>query len=172
MIEYITPRTFLFSTQAVVFSVLLFVFYTYYRTFLRKYVKYWLVSIGALCLSYFIKSIVPYSSSHLSSDYWLILAELLLQVCQYSFLIFLGCGVFNAKANKEIPKGILRGGIALIVVLSFVTTVFFAFDSSQAFNHFYLTVSLPSFIFGCSLLSLASYLLFDKKSYFSSKVLM
>lgn len=172
MIEYITPRTSLFSTQAVVFSVLLFVFYTYYRTFLRKYVKYWLVSIGALCFSYFIKSVVPYSSSHLSGDYWLILAGLLLQICQYSFLVFLGCGVFNAKKNKEVPKNILRGAVALIVGLSFVTTVFFAFDSNQVFNHFYLTVSFPSFIFGCVFLSLASFILFDKKNYFSSKVLM
>jgi diguanylate cyclase (GGDEF)-like protein len=172
MIEYITPRTFLFSTQAVVFSVLFFVFYSYYRTFLRKYVKYWLVSIGALCLSYAIKSVIPYSSSHLSSDYWLMTAELLLKICQYIFLIFLGFGVYNAKTNKEIPKHLIKVVMILITVLSVATTVLFAFEPSQAFNHFYLTISLPSFIFGCSFLSLASYLFFDKKSYFSSQVLM
>lgn len=172
MIEYITPRTFLFSTQAVVFSVLLFVFYIYYRTFFRQYVKYWLVSIGALSLSYFIKSFVPYSSSNFSTDSWSVLVELLLQICQYSFLLFLVFGVFNAKTHKVLPKRITTGGVGLIVVVSFISTVFFAFDPSQAFNHFYLSVSLPSFILGCTFFALASYLLFDKTSYFSSQVLM
>lgn len=172
MIEYITQRTFLFSTQFVVFSMLLFVFYTYYRTFLRKYVKYWLVSIGALCCSYLVKSVVPYSSSHFSNDYLLVVAELLQQICQYLFLVYLVFGIVNAKTNKELPNKIVNGVIASVIVLSFVTTVFFAFDPSQAFNHFYLTISLPSFIFGCTFFALASYLLFDKKSYFSSRVLM
>jgi len=172
MIEYITPRTFLFSTQAVVFSVLLFIFYVYYRTFLRKYVKYWLVSIGALCCSYFIKSVVPYSFSHFSTDYWQVLTELLLQVCQYTSLLFLILGVYNAKTHKEIPKNITRLGVGWVFLLSSITTVLFSFDSSQSFNHFYLTTSLPSFIFGCTFFSLAGYLLFDKKSYFSSQILM
>ncbi len=172
MIEYITPRTFLFSTQAVVFSVLLFIFYVYYRTFLRKYVKYWLVSIGALCCSYFLKSVVPYSFSHFSTDYWQVLTELLLQICQYTSLLFLIFGVYNAKTHQEIPKNITRLGVGGVFLLSSITTVFFSFDSSQSFNHFYLTTSLPSFIFGCTFFSLAGYLLFDKKSYFSSQILM
>jgi diguanylate cyclase (GGDEF)-like protein len=155
-----------------VFSVLLFIFYVYYRTFLRKYVKYWLVSIGALCCSYFIKSVVPYSFSHFSTDYWQVLTELLLQVCQYTSLLFLIFGVYNAKTHKEIPKNICRLGVGCVFLLSSITTVFFSFDSSQSFNHFYLTTSLPSFIFGCTFFSLAGYLLFDKKSYFSSQILM
>jgi len=172
MIDYIAPQTFLFSTQAVVFSMLLFVFYIYYKTFLRKYVKYWLVSIGALSFSYLLKSFSPFVSSYFLNNYGQVFVELLLQISLYSFLLFLVLGVLNAKTNKAFPKRVTRGGIGLIVVFSFISTVLFAFDSDQAFNHFYLTVSLPSFIFGCVLLALASYLLFDKKSFFSSQVLM
>ncbi|ALO35902.1 hypothetical protein CMT41_15105 [Colwellia sp. MT41] len=172
MIDYITPRTFLFATQAVVFSVLLFVFVVYYRTFLRKYVMYWLVSIAMLSLSYFIKAFLPYTSVDLASNNWHFIAEFILQTCQYSFLFFLVLGVFNAKTHKAIPNKIPIAGMSLIIVVSLTTTLWFSFDPSQAFNHFYLTISLPSFIFGCSFLALASYLLFDKTSYFSSKVLM
>jgi len=167
MIEYIRPQTFLYATQAVAFSVLLFVFAVYYRTFYRKYVKYWLISISALTFSYFIKIFSVYTN-----DNWQLLTEFLLQVCQYAFLLFLMLGVFSAKKNQEASKKASRGGMCLVVLLSFITTLLFAFDPNQAFNHFYLMVSLPSFIFGCSLLALASYLLFDKKSYFSSKILM
>jgi len=172
MTEYITAKTFLFITQAMVFSVLFFVFYVYYQTFLRKYVKYWLVSIGALSVSYLIKSLISYSSSYSATAYWHVFAELLLQICQYSFLFFLVLGVLNAKTNKIISLNILRGGIALILLVSVFTSMLFAFDPSQAFNHFYLTTSLPHFFFGCALFALASYLLFDKKTYFSSRVLM
>jgi len=172
MIDYIAPRTFLFTTQAVVFSMLLFVFFIYYKTFLRKYVKYWLVSIAALSFSYLLKSFLPYIGNHFSNDYLQVLLELMLQVSLYSFLIFLVLGVLNAKTNKVLPKKLTRMGVGLVVLLSFISTTLFAFDSDQAFNHFYLTVSLPSFIFGCTLFSLASYLLFDKKSFFSSQILM
>ncbi|WP_057832577.1 putative bifunctional diguanylate cyclase/phosphodiesterase [Colwellia sp. TT2012] len=172
MIEYITPRTFLFATQAVVFSVLSFVFVVYYRTFLRKYVMYWLVSIAMLSLSYFLKAFIPYTSVDLVSNNLHFTAEFILQTCQYLFLFFLVLGVFNAKTNKEIPNKITIAGLSLIIVVCLTTTLWFAFDPSQAFNHSYLTISLPSFIFGCSFIALASYLLFDKTSYFSSQVLM
>jgi diguanylate cyclase (GGDEF)-like protein len=172
MTEYITAKTFLFTTQAMVFLVLFFVFYVYYQTFLRKYVKYWLVSIGALSVSYLIKSLIPYSSSYSSSGYWQVFAELLLQTCQYLFVFFLVLGVINAKNNKVISSKKLIGGITLIVFVSATSSMLFAFNPSQTFNHFYLTISLPYFFFGCTFLALASYLVFDKKSYFSSKILM
>ena len=87
--EYITPRTFLFATQAVVFSVLLFVFIVYYRTFFRKYVLYWLVSIGMLSFSYLIKALLPYTSANLANSNWYYFAEFILQTCQYAYLLFL-----------------------------------------------------------------------------------
>jgi diguanylate cyclase (GGDEF)-like protein len=130
------------------------------------------MSLGALNFSYLIKSFVPYSSRNVTSDSWQIFAELLLQICQYSFLVFLVFGIYIAKKNKELSKEALMIGIAVILILSVTSTLFFAFEPSQAFNHFYLTISLPSFIFGCTFLSLGCYLLFDKKNYFSSQVLM
>ena len=172
MIEYITPRTFLFATQTLVFSMLLFVFVVYYRTFFRKYVKYWLVSIAALAFSYLIKSCFPYTSSNLAIDNWQLLAEFLLQSAQFLFLFYLILGVINAKTNIKISQSTLLGGLGAIAIVSLTSTVLYSLDPTQAFNHYYLTVSLPSFIFACSLLALAAYLLFDKKSYFSSRVLM
>ncbi len=172
MIDFVPPQAFLFATQAVVFFVLLFVFYAYYKTFLRKYVKYWSMSIAALSMAYLLKSLSTYIKNQSSGDNWQAFFELLLQVCQYSFLIFLVFGVLNAKTNKAISKKLTRGGGGAIVVLSSIATMLFTFDSEQAFNHFYLTTSLPSFIFGCTFIALASYLLFEKKSFFSSQVLM
>ena len=171
MIEYITPHTFLFATQCAVFSVLLFIFFIYYRTFYRKYVMYWLVSIASLCLGYLVKAFIPYTNRSFLTDSWQVSAELFLQLCQYLFVFFLVLGVFNAKNNKVYPKKVVIAGVVAVTLLSFLATVPFAFDSTQAFNRFYLTTSLPNFIFGCSFLALASYLFLDKKNYFSSKIL-
>jgi diguanylate cyclase (GGDEF)-like protein len=104
--------------------------------------------------------------------YGQILADFLLQTCQYLFLLFLILGILNAKTNKVLPKNLVIGGITLLVLFCFASSVIFAFNPKLAFNHFYLTISLPSFVFGCSLLALTSYLLFDKKVFFSSRVLM
>lgn len=171
MLEYITPRAFLFFTQAVVFLVLLFVFYTYYRTFPHKYVKYWLVSIGALCCSYLIKSVIPYPNSYFSSNYWQLLAELILHTCQYIFLLFLVFGVVNAQ-DKKISKPLINVAITFTLVLSFASTVFFTLEPSEGRNHFYLTNSLPSLIFGCTLFFLVGYLVFARKYYFSNQMLI
>ncbi len=172
MIEYLTPRTFLFTTQALLFSVLLFVFYIYYSTFLRKYLKYWLISIGALSAGYLIKSVLPLTQGDISSIHWKITAELVLQIVEYLFLFFLVLGVYNAKKNKIIPKVLISSVLVTILIFSATSTLLFAFEPSQAFNHFYLTNSLASFIYGCSFFALATFLVFDKKSYFSSRVLM
>ncbi len=104
MIEFITPDTFLFATQCVVFSVLLFIFYIYYRTFFRKYVMYWLISITSLSLGYFVKAFIPYSNRSFLNDAWQVSAELFLQSSQYLFGLFLVLGVLNAKSKKEFSK--------------------------------------------------------------------
>ena len=130
MIEYITPRTFLFATQCAVFSVLLFIFFIYYRTFYRKYVMYWLVSIASLCLGYLVKAFIPYTNRSFLTDSWQVSAELFLQLCQYLFVFFLVLGVFNAKNNKVYPKKVVIAGVVAVTLLSFLATVPFAFDSN------------------------------------------
>ena len=171
MIEYITPRVFLFSTQVLVFSSLLFIFFIYYQTFSRQYVKYWLVSFSALTLSYLIKAFAIYPSTKLSVETWYIAAEFCLHFSQYLFVAFLIFGVLHAK-NKVVKRKLKWASALLILALSLLSTLLFSFDSKQAFNHFYLSVSLPSFISGCALLALSSFLLIDKGRYFSSRMLM
>lgn len=132
---------------------------------------YWSISITSLSLGYFVKTFIPYTNRSFLSDGWQVSAELFLQSSQYLFAFFLVLGVLNAKNNKDLTNSTMIFSVGLIFLLSFISIVPFAYDSTQAFNRFYLTTSLPNFIFGCAFLALASYLLFDKKSYFSSRVL-
>jgi predicted signal transduction protein with EAL and GGDEF domain len=171
MIEYITLKVFLFSTQVLVFSILLFIFFIYYKTFSRQYVKYWLASVSALTLSYLIKACSIYPSTKLSFEAWYIAAEFCLHLGQYLFVSFLILGVLHAK-NKVVNSKLKWASCLLIVALSLLSTLLFSFDSKHAFNHFYLSVSLPSFISGCAFFALASFLVIDKERYFSSRMLM
>lgn len=176
MIEHAIPHTFLFAMQVVAFSVLSFVFFMYYRTFSRQYVQYWLFSLLALTLSYLIKAITLYTNKVFSPDvvmtYWQVLPDLLLQVSQYLVLFFLLVGVFNAKTRQQVPRRVFTYAFLLIIITALVSSALFSLQQDKVFLHFYLNVSLPSFIFSCGFLSLAIYLLVDKKRYFSSKILM
>jgi len=176
MIEYAIPHIFLFAMQAVAFLLLSFVFFMYYRTFSRQYVQYWLFSLLALTFNYAIKAIALYAnitiSQNITATYWQALPELLQQISQYLVLFFLLLGVFNAKTQQKIPKKVFVYAYALIFILTIISAMFSTFKQDDIFLHFYLNVSLPSFIISCCLLVLAIYLLVDKKSYFSSKILM
>jgi len=162
--------------QTVAFSVLAFVFFMYHRTFSRQYVQYWLFSLLALAFNYLIKALSLYAENSIFSTvdmtYWQVLPDLLQQISQYLVLFFLLLGVFNAKTRQQVPKQLFVYAITLILVVASTSSTFFAAQQEHVFLHFYLNVSLPSFILSCCFLSLAIYLLVDKKSYFSSKVLM
>jgi len=176
MIEYAIPHIFLFAMQTVAFSALSFVFFMYYRTFSRQYVQYWLISLLALTFSYFVKAVTLYShnvtASSTTMELLQVVPDFLQQVSQYLVLFFLLLGVFNAKTRQQIPKRVFIYTLPLIFIVALTSSTLFAFQQEHVFLHFYLNVSLPSFIFSCGFLSLAIYLLVDKKSYFSSKVLM
>jgi len=176
MIEYAIPHTFLFAMQAIAFSVLSFVFFMYYRTFHREYVLYWLFSLLAVTVNYLIKVAVLYTglviSQVIALKYWQMFTELLQQVTQYFVLFFLVLGVFNAKTQQPISRQVFAYAFSLIFILTLTSTLFCIYKPEDVFLHFYLNVSLPSFIFSCCLLSLAIYLLVNKPHYFSSNILM
>ena len=171
MTEYITPIVFLFSTQVLVCLILLFIFYIYCQSLSHQYVQYWLISISALSFSYFVKAYTAYFNTTLSLELWHIVTEFCLHLCQYLFVIFLIVGVLHAK-NKIVDSKFKWGSTFLVIALSMISTLLFSSDTTHTFHHFYLSVSLPSFISGCALFALASYLLMDKKRYFATRMLI
>lgn len=168
----IEPQALLYLMQTLVFIVLAFVFFMYLRTFSRQYTKYWLVSLLTLTSSYFIRAVLPYHNGVATDNSHLLIVPTLLVISQYTALLFLFAGVYNAKTNLKPSKSVFIFTFSFIVVFSIISHSFFAFDSKNAFNHFYLTVSLPNFVFSACFLALSFYLFIDKKTHFSSKVLM
>ena len=176
MIEYATLHTFLFATQTIAFLILSFVFFMYYRTFYRKYVQYWLFSLLALTCNYFIQTVSLFSNNlifnNITLNYWQVIPEFLQQASHYLVFLFLLLGVYNAKTHQTVSRRFYGVCFTLIILITSASTVLFFAQQEHAFLHFYLNTSLPSFLFACSLLALAIYLLVDKKSYFSSQILM
>ncbi len=172
MIESLEARALLFLTQSMTFSVLSFIFFMYFRIFSRPYVKYWLFSLLALTFASLFKGItftnIAFHNDFLGQFFPVVAAQLL----YYLSLLFLLFGIYNVKTNKLPALQVVFGSTVLTVIFSIVTTRLFVLDNDNIFTHFYLTVSLPSFVFGCCYLALTFYLLADKKTYFSSKLLM
>jgi len=163
---------FLFATQAVVFAVLSFIFFIYFRAFSREYVKYWLFCLVALTCYYTSSAMLPNYGTYMVSDYLELFYGQTQKTAFYLFLVCLLLGLYCAKAQKKPLKSIIVLSLSSAVVMGLSTATFYAFDENNVFNRFYLKVSLQSFIFACCYLGACFYLFIDKKPHFSSKILL
>lgn len=168
----IEPQALLYLMQTLVFTVLVFVFFMYLRTFSRQYTKYWLVSLLIITASYGVRIVAPNIQSFNVANTHLLILPTLLMIANYTALLYLVAGVYNAKTNVKLAKPIAVLTFSSIIVFSIITNSYFAFDNENTFNHFYLTVSLPNFVYSGFFFALSFYLFVDKKQHFSSTVLM
>lgn len=173
MLENINSIAFLFASQAVVFAILSFIFFIYFRVYSRRYVKCWLFSFLALSSYYLSSALLHGDNSYLFvSNYLQLFYTQVQQSASYLFLVFFLFGLYNAKKQKEPSCTVYFTSIAAAIVVGVTASSFYAFDEANTFNRFYFNVSLPSFIFACTYLASSFYLYVDKKPHFSSRIVM
>ena len=163
---------FLFATQAIVFAILSFVFFMYFRAFTREYVKYWFYSLIFLSCYYASSAILSDYVTHSYSSYLQLFYAQIQQVSYYLFLVFLLFGLYSAKVEKLPSPRVFRATVGIAVFIGIYAATFYAFDENNVFNRFYLKVSLQNFIFACCYLTASFYLYVDRKPHFSSKILL
>jgi len=172
MFENVDSVAYLFATQAIVFAVLSFVFFMYFRAFARDYVKYWLYSVIALSCYYASSAMLSNSVTHHYNSYLQLFYGQIQQVGFYLFLAFLLFGLYSAKVKKLPTKRVFVVTLGMLILIGLCAATFYAFDQSNTFNRFYLKVSLQNFIFACCFLTASFYLFVDRKPHFSSKILL
>lgn len=163
---------FLFATQAMVFAILSYILFIYFRSFTRIHVKYWLYSLIFLSCYFASSAMLSNSEGYSYSGYLQLLYGQIQQVGLYLFLVFLLFGFYCAKLNKQPTKRLFIATLSVAILTGLCTATFYAFDENNVFNRFYLKVSLQNFIFACGFLSTSFYLFLDKKPHFSSKILL
>jgi len=171
MLGNLDSIAFLFATQAVVFAILSFIFFVYFRALSSEYVKYWLFCLVALTCYYTSSAMLTNHGTYMVSDYLQLFYGQTQKVAFYLFLVCLLLGLYCAKAQKAPLKGVIILSLSSAVMVGLSTATFYAFDENSVFNRFYLKVSLQSFIFACCYLGACFYLFIDKKPHFSSKTL-
>jgi len=172
MFANIDSLAFLFATQAIVFAILSFVFFMYFRAFNREYVKYWLFSLVSLSCYYASRAMLDGSGTYEVSSYLQLFYEQVQQVGLYLFLVFLLIGLYSAKVRRQPQKRVIIATVSLAIFIGLIAATFYAFDESNIFNRFYLKISLQNFIFACCFASASFYLFVDKVPHFSSKILL
>jgi diguanylate cyclase (GGDEF)-like protein len=172
MTEYLLAQKYLFSIEAIIFSLLSLWLWIYYRGYGRQYVKFWMFSLLALALSY--ASLALQEQAVIWSTTPIAQLSLLSieQFSKYSFIFLLLGGVHSAATGKSFVNKRVLAFLALAALLSLFTLFAFLFNEISLFSRFYIKVSLQSFIFACCFLSLSLYLLTAKKKHFSSTTLM
>jgi len=162
---------FLFATQAMVFAMLSFVFFMYFRSVQLKYVKYWLFSLISLSFYYASGAALEVSEIYNLIGYRHLFYEQIQQVALYIFLTFLLLGVYSVKVkthNKRVS--IVAVSFAIVIALSITTFCFF--NDSNAVLYTNLKNNVQSFVFASCLLYASYYLFTDKSTHFSNQVLL
>jgi len=104
MLENINSIAFLFASQAIVFAILSFIFFIYFRVYSRRYVKCWLFSFTALSGYYFSSALLHNDNSYLFvSNYLQLFYTQVQQSTLYLFLVFF-YSVYIMQKNKKNPN--------------------------------------------------------------------
>jgi len=172
MFANVDSIAFLFATQAIVFAILSFIFFMYFRAFTREYVKYWFYSLISLSCYYASSALLSSSVTHSYSGYLQLFYGQIQQVSYYLFLVFLLFGLYRAKVKIPPTKRVFVATLTTAIFIGIYAATFYAFDENSVFNRFYLKVSLQNFIFACCYLGASFYLFVDRKPHFSSKILL
>lgn len=172
MLENLDSIAFLFATQAIVFGILSFVFFMYFRAFSRSYVKYWMFSLMALSCYYASSAMLQDNSSYFITSYVQLFYAQVQQSSCYLFLVFFLLGLYCAKKQQQANVTVTRIAYITAITLGLVAATFYAFDENSVINRFYLMVSLQNFVFACAFLTASFYLYIDRKPHFSSKILL
>jgi len=172
MTEQLLAQRYLFSIETLVFGLLTLWLWLYFRGFGRQYVKYWMYSLLALTFSYLSMSINEYLVQLYSESIFQLFLSTIEQLSIYTFLLLLFVGVYNAIKNTDIPPSRFLFFFLSILLITALTPLTYFINDVNVFNHFYISVSLQNFIFGCCFLSLSLYLLTSPKKHFSSITLM
>jgi diguanylate cyclase (GGDEF)-like protein len=162
---------FIFSIEAIVFGLLSFFLWMYYRGFGRQYVKFWTFSCLSLSIHYLSFSFLPdnaISTPYSSLQLFLLFTE---QASNYLFILFLCAGIYCAKEKHYFDKKIINLILLTGLTLGILVAALYLFNSNSLFNRFYIRVSLSQFLFGGIYLASGIYLWLQKSHHFSSRIL-
>ena len=170
MIENVAAKSFLFSTEAIVFGVLTFLLWMFYQGLGRQYVKFWTLSLACLCIINIAQSIDSHFLLTPETDQIRIVLTWINQVSTYLFITLLGLGIYVAKFSREISvRTAVFISIAAIIFATIVTLIC-ATSPDHVYDRYFLRVTLKAFLLGCCLISLGTFLGLNKPHHFSSRI--
>jgi len=170
MNEAIAAKTFLYSIDAVVFGVLGFLLWIFYRGFSRQYVKLWMLSLLFLSTNQVISAIDSRFLLLPDTTILKVVLELGIQATFYLYLTFLVLGLYVAKKDHNIRLNNMLIYTGITIAFASTVTLTCAFDQGYELDRLFLRETLKAFITGI-LLSLATmFLIWQKQQYFSSRI--
>jgi len=171
MTDKVLSNIFLFSIEAIVFGVLTFLLWTYYKGFGRQYVRFWMISLLTLCINHIAIVLQLATSPNFVTAPKQLFFQLIEQSGYYLHIVFLLLGISCVISKRHVSQKFIGITILIAIVLAFITTFLYGFDDATVFNRFYLRESLPAFLFGCSLFAASIFLLTLESFHFSARVL-
>ena len=170
MIENLAAKTFLFSTEAIVFSVLTFLLWMFYQGLGRQYVKFWMLSLACTSVAMLMSAIDAQTAMEPETSAIKIFLTWVYQTSHYLFLVFFMLGIFVAKTSKQVPSKYIFMASFGAVFIATIATLTFATEPLYVFDRFFLRHSLKAFITAGAFIAVAVFLLWNKPHHFSSRI--
>lgn len=171
MSEQIVASTFLYLINAIVFGILSFILWQFYRGFGRSYVKSWLFSLNALWVSQLALAAKAHFALLPVTSLTLVIIEGIYQSSYFLFIALFLLGVHCAQEHTRISE---RFPIILVgsgVILAWGLTLSCAFAVDHVFDRFFLRQTVPAFIFALGYLYICYLLLKTSAKHFSNKIM-
>lgn len=172
MVEHVVANTFLFLTEAVVFGVLSFLLWQFYRGYGSQYVKLWIFSLGSLCVSQLVSAIQSYTILQPETSNIQVFYEAARQIAYFQFIFFWLLGLFAVSSKKHISIRQQFLLLAASVALGVGLTLICAFSPSHVYDRFFLRETIPSFLFFICCFGAAISLYQSPKNHFSNQIMM
>ena len=170
MNEAIAAKTFLYSIDAVVFGVLGFLLWIFYRGFSRQYVKLWMLSLLFLSVNQVVSAIDSRFLLMPDTTILKVVLELGIQATFYLYLTFLVLGLYVAKKDHNIRLNNMLIYTGITIAFASTVTLTCAFDQGYELDRLFLRETLKAFITGILLTIATMFLIWQKQQYFSSRI--
>ena len=155
MNEQLVANTFLYLTNAIVFGVLSFLLWQFYRGFGSQHVKYWQFSLQALTTSQLTMSVKAFTALAPSTSLMQVVLEGIYQSSYFVFVSLFLIGLYIAQTQKPLARRYVFAITGASFATAWLFTLVYAFADGHVYDRFFMRETLPEFLFGLAYMGMA-----------------
>ncbi|REL34066.1 putative bifunctional diguanylate cyclase/phosphodiesterase [Thalassotalea euphylliae] len=171
MNEQLVANTFLYLTNAIVFGVLSFLLWQFYRGFGSKHVRLWQFSLQALTTSQLAMCVKAYTVLSSPTSLSQVLLEGIYQSSYFVFVCLFLIGLYIAQTQKSLARKHIVVITGASFLFAWLITLIYAFADGHVYDRFFMRETVPQFLFGIAYIGMAFFSYRTPPAHVSSRIM-